>query len=60
MGALSRAEGWSRGARKAVAGGRRGLPLRSLLAATLARAVQDFVKRDALVNLTAVIPIAGV
>jgi hypothetical protein len=41
-------------------GGRRGLHLRNLLAATLARAVQDFVKRDALVNLTAVIPIAGV
>lgn len=40
------------------------LPLLGLLAATLARAVQDFVKhgvkRDALVNLTAVIPTAGV
>lgn len=39
------------------------LPLLGLLAATLARAVQDFakhgVKRDALVNLTAVIPTAG-
>ncbi|MFP2904339.1 HesA/MoeB/ThiF family protein [Pyxidicoccus sp. 3LFB2] len=40
------------------------LPLLGLLAATLARAVQDFVKhgvkRDALVNLTAVIPTAGI
>jgi molybdopterin/thiamine biosynthesis adenylyltransferase len=39
------------------------LPVLGLLAATLARAVQDFakhgVKRDALVNLTAVIPTAG-
>jgi molybdopterin-synthase adenylyltransferase len=39
------------------------LPLLGLLAATLARAVQDFVKhgvkRDALVNLTAVIPTLG-
>lgn len=39
------------------------LPLLGLLAATLARAVQDFVKhgvkRDALVNLTAVVPTAG-
>ncbi|MFP2926586.1 HesA/MoeB/ThiF family protein [Pyxidicoccus sp. 3LG] len=39
------------------------LPLLGLLAATLARTVQDFVKhgvkRDALVNLTAVIPTAG-
>jgi molybdopterin/thiamine biosynthesis adenylyltransferase len=39
------------------------LPLLGLLAATLARAVQDFVKhgvkRDALVNLTAVIPTMG-
>jgi threonine dehydrogenase-like Zn-dependent dehydrogenase len=39
------------------------LPLLGLLAATLARAVQDFlkhgVKRDALVNLTAVMPTAG-
>ncbi|MCP3138814.1 HesA/MoeB/ThiF family protein [Pyxidicoccus xibeiensis] len=39
------------------------LPLLGLLAATLARAVQDFVKhgvkRDALVNLTAVIPTSG-
>lgn len=40
------------------------LPLLGLLAATLARAVQDYmkhgVKRDALVNLTAVVPTAGV
>jgi molybdopterin/thiamine biosynthesis adenylyltransferase len=40
------------------------LPLLGLLAATLARAVQDFVKhgvkRDALVNLTAVVPTAGI
>lgn len=39
------------------------LPLLGLLAATLARAVQDFlkhgVKRDALVNLSAVTPTAG-
>jgi threonine dehydrogenase-like Zn-dependent dehydrogenase len=39
------------------------LPLLGLLAATLARTVQDFlkhgVKRDALVNLTAVTPTAG-
>ncbi|MBZ4421158.1 ThiF family adenylyltransferase [Myxococcus sp. RHSTA-1-4] len=39
------------------------LPLLGLLAATLARSVQDFlkhgVKRDALVNLTAVVPTAG-
>jgi molybdopterin/thiamine biosynthesis adenylyltransferase len=40
------------------------LPLLGLLAATLARTVQDFVKhgvkRDALVNLSAVIPTAGI
>ncbi|NMO19847.1 thiamine biosynthesis protein ThiF [Pyxidicoccus fallax] len=39
------------------------LPLMGVLAATLARAVQDFlkhgVKRDALVNLTAVVPTSG-
>jgi hypothetical protein len=39
------------------------LPLLGLLAATLARTVQDFlkhgVKRDALVNLTAVVPTSG-
>ncbi|MCP3064075.1 ThiF family adenylyltransferase [Myxococcus sp. K38C18041901] len=39
------------------------LPLLGLLAATLARAIQDFVdhgtRRDALVNLSAVVPTAG-